>query len=144
MDFLVLVVSADTITNIDMTTRLPLSDPRRVKAREKKLWARELSWAIREQIRTSQPYLKLSCPCRLCDTAKTSLQTRWWNIWMPRNCTGDIHNAMASQRCILPNVENGSDSQLLTHSKCVDIYTRCESHHVQKYYLLNMSLLPKV
>ncbi|KAG0596933.1 hypothetical protein M758_UG297000 [Ceratodon purpureus] len=49
---------------MEQPRRLPISDPRRVKARERK---REISFAIREQLRTSQPYLKLSCPCRLCE-----------------------------------------------------------------------------
>ena len=46
---------------------LPLTHPMRVKSRERKLWAHELSWAIQEQIITSQAHLKLSCPCKLCD-----------------------------------------------------------------------------
>ena len=47
--------------------RLPLNHPTRIAVREKKLWTRELSWAIREQHRTSQTHLKMSCPCKLCD-----------------------------------------------------------------------------
>ncbi|KAG0571730.1 hypothetical protein KC19_VG037800 [Ceratodon purpureus] len=47
--------------------RLPVTDPRRIKARERKLWVRELLWAIQEQLQTSQPHLKISCLCRLCD-----------------------------------------------------------------------------
>ncbi|KAG0593612.1 hypothetical protein M758_UG003500, partial [Ceratodon purpureus] len=47
--------------------RLPLTDPTLFAARERKLWFREVSYAIQEQQRRSQPHLKISCPCRLCN-----------------------------------------------------------------------------
>ena len=52
---------------MDRPPRPPVTDPMRKKNRERKLWNRELSWAIQEQLRTSQPHLKISCPCRLCN-----------------------------------------------------------------------------
>lgn len=52
---------------MDQQQRLPITDERRIKRGERKLWARELSWAIREQMRTNQPHLRVLCSCRLCD-----------------------------------------------------------------------------
>ena len=52
---------------MDGNRRLPVTDPIRIKAQEKKLWAREVAWAIQEQRRTQQKELRMSCPCRLCD-----------------------------------------------------------------------------
>ena len=51
----------------NVAARLPLSDPTRIKARERKLWHRELSAAIQEQLRSGAPVLKMSCPCKLCN-----------------------------------------------------------------------------
>lgn len=47
--------------------RPPLLHPSRIRAHEKKLWARELSWAIHEQIQGMKPELKMVCLCKLCD-----------------------------------------------------------------------------
>ena len=46
--------------------RLPISDPGRVLARQRKLWAREIAIARNEQVRDGLPYIMLLCPCRLC------------------------------------------------------------------------------
>ncbi|KAG0574554.1 hypothetical protein KC19_VG271000 [Ceratodon purpureus] len=52
---------------MDLPPRVPLTDPRRIAAREQKLWSRESSYAIQEQQRQSEPHLKISCPSRLCN-----------------------------------------------------------------------------
>ena len=52
---------------MDVPRRLPLTDPRRINAREKKLWIREVSYAIQEQQRIKQPGLKILCPYKLCN-----------------------------------------------------------------------------
>ena len=36
--------------SMEMPRRLPITDPVRVKARENKLWIREVSYAIQEQL----------------------------------------------------------------------------------------------
>ena len=62
-----MIFSGTVAVTMEGNGRLPLTDPIRIKAREQKLWAREVAWAIQEQRRTQQKELRMSCPCRLCD-----------------------------------------------------------------------------